>query len=314
MKIPPALVLFLLAPAIGELLSGSSPPLEFLNPVGFVFMAALYGSGAIVVRELKIRWRKGFRSMLLLGAACGILEEGLLVKSFFDPSWMDLGVLATYGRWAGVSWVWTEMLIIYHAVFSITIPIVLAELAYPSRKEEKWIGNRALAAFIAVLIVVTAIGYMYLTEYRPPSLHYLLTVAAMFLFVFAAFKLPSGRTELTKKRKAKSRIFFFLVCVFSTSFFMLMFAGPYIFGNPLVLMLLGLLLILGSARFLSRFDWSFEKSALTRLAAAAGALSFLVFLDFLLELSHQGIGMSLVGTGTMVAILLFRRKIKQRSG
>ncbi len=95
---------------------------------------------------------------------------------------------------------------------------------------------------------------------------------------------------------------------------MLIFAGPYVFENPLVLMLLGLSLILGNAWFLSRFDWPFEKSALAHLVAAAGALFFLVLLDFLIEFSHQGIGMSLVGTGTMVAILLFRRKIKQRSG
>jgi hypothetical protein len=95
---------------------------------------------------------------------------------------------------------------------------------------------------------------------------------------------------------------------------MLMFAGPYIFENPLVLMLLGVLLILGSVRFLSRFDWAFPKPALARLAAAAGVLSFRVFFDFLLELSHQGVGMSLVGVGTIVAILLFRRRIRQRSG
>lgn len=30
-----------------------------------------------------------------------ILEEGLMVKSFFDPSWLDLGVLGVYGGWGG---------------------------------------------------------------------------------------------------------------------------------------------------------------------------------------------------------------------
>jgi hypothetical protein len=53
----------------------------------------LYGSGAIVMRELKIRWRKDFRGFLLLGGAYGKLEEGLMVKSFFDRNWMDLGIL-----------------------------------------------------------------------------------------------------------------------------------------------------------------------------------------------------------------------------
>lgn len=136
LKVPPALTLFLLSPVIGELLSGSSPPLEFFNPIAFLFMASLYGSGAIVVRELKLRWKKGFKALLLLGAAYGILEEGLLVKSFFDPKWMGLGILGSFGRWAEVNWVWAEMLTVYHAVFSITIPIVLVELAYAERKEE----------------------------------------------------------------------------------------------------------------------------------------------------------------------------------
>jgi len=38
---------FLLSPAIGELLSGSAPPLEFFNPFGFAMLASLYGSGAV---------------------------------------------------------------------------------------------------------------------------------------------------------------------------------------------------------------------------------------------------------------------------
>lgn len=77
---PPALALFLLAPAIGELLSGSAPPVEFFSPFGFVMIVSLYGSGAVVVRELKVRWKKGIASMLLLGAAYGVLEEGLLSR------------------------------------------------------------------------------------------------------------------------------------------------------------------------------------------------------------------------------------------
>jgi hypothetical protein len=102
-NVPPALVLFFLAPAIGELLSGSSPPLEFFNPISLLFLSSLYGGGAIVVRELKVFWKKDFRAIILLGAAYGILEEGLLVKSFFDPNWVDLGILGVYGRWLDVN-------------------------------------------------------------------------------------------------------------------------------------------------------------------------------------------------------------------
>jgi hypothetical protein len=99
----PAVVLFFLAPMVGELLSGSAPPAEFFNPFSLLTLAALYGSGAILARELVQRWGKGWPTLLALGAAHGVLEEGLMVRSFFDPQWVDLGVLGSYGRWAGVN-------------------------------------------------------------------------------------------------------------------------------------------------------------------------------------------------------------------
>ena len=50
-----------------------------------------------MARELTLRWRKGCLSLFLLGAAYGVIEEGLIVKSFFDPDWPDLGVLGVFG-------------------------------------------------------------------------------------------------------------------------------------------------------------------------------------------------------------------------
>ena len=90
-RMPPALVLFFLAPVIGELLSGSSPPVEFFKPFSLLLLAALYGGGALLARELALRWGKRWPTILTLGLAYGVLEEGLMVKSFFDPAWMDLG-------------------------------------------------------------------------------------------------------------------------------------------------------------------------------------------------------------------------------
>jgi len=82
----PALILFFLSPAIAELLSGSAPPSEFFNPFGFLLIVSLYGSGCLIMRELMIRWRKSVCTLVLLGAAYGMIEEGLMVKSFFDPN------------------------------------------------------------------------------------------------------------------------------------------------------------------------------------------------------------------------------------
>jgi len=308
-KLPPSLVLFILAPAIGELLSGSSPPLEFFNPIVFLLLASLYGSGAILMRELKIRWKRDFRALLLLGAAYGILEEGLMVKSFFDPQWVDLGVLGVYGRWMEVNWVWTEMLIIYHAVFSITIPIVLVELAYPERKGDSWIGKRTFAVLAALLTFVTALGYFLLTPYIPPLTHYLLAIIAMFLFVYAAYKISLEKQKAKEKKANKPKLFWVAGLVSTIIFFLLFWAGPNFIKNPIVLMLLGVTFVFGMLKLLDGFDWENPESAASQLAIVAGALSFLIFLAFLHELNEVW-GMSLVGLASRSGLLFLRRKLK----
>ncbi len=303
-----------MAPAIGELLSGSAPPMEFFNPINFLLLSSLYGSGAIIVRELKIRWKKDYRALLLLGAAYGILEEGLMVKSFFDPNWMDLGILGTFGRWMDVNWVWTEMLTIYHMVFSITIPIVLAELAYPERKTETWTGNRALKGFIALLATVTAIGYFLLTPYQPPPLQYLAAASAMSLLLYAAYKLPKKETA-DVKRTGTPRRFWFVGLAGSTAFFLLMYVGPYIFMHPLIVMMLGLGLLFALVRFASRLNSESSGSSLNRLAMVAGVLSFVIFLAFLQEIDvsrpDNPRGMALVGLAAIIGLLLLRSKIRK---
>jgi len=100
------LTLFLLAPIIPEMITGSTPPLMFINPISLLFETGLYGSGAILIRELVRRRGLGWSSIVLLGAAYGILEEGLIITSWFNPYWPDLGKLAYYGRVFDTSWIW----------------------------------------------------------------------------------------------------------------------------------------------------------------------------------------------------------------
>ena len=61
-----------------------------LNPVQFVFQIVanlgLYGPGVILIREAFVRWKKGWASVLILGAAYGILEEGLDSQHFIIRS------------------------------------------------------------------------------------------------------------------------------------------------------------------------------------------------------------------------------------
>src|SRR5437870_808249 len=174
----PLLALILLSPIIAEMLSGSSPPLEWLNPITPLLLIWLYGAGVLVMRETAVRWKTGWPSILLLGAAYGIIEEGLAVKSFFDPGWMDLGTLAWYGRWLDVNWVWAVWLTIYHAVVSIAIPIFLMEWIWPRVRGQPLTSRRGYITAIALLAGATIFIDILLTPYRPSVWHLLDACAA----------------------------------------------------------------------------------------------------------------------------------------
>lgn len=309
----PALILFFLSPAIAELLSGSAPPSEFFNPLGFLLIVSLYGSGCLIMRELTIRWRKSVCTLVLLGAAYGVIEEGLMVKSFFDPNWPDLGILGQFGRQWGINWIWAEMLTIYHAIFSIAIPVLLVELAFPERREEPWISKKTFNFLLILLGAVVLIGFFFLTPYRPPPAQYFSSIILTVALLYIAKRMPvtcgrKGAQEL------KRPVFYFIIGVFwSAAFFLTFMALPYFVEDPFAVALLGALLSFGIATYLMRFDW--KNSDLHKLSLAAGALSFLILLAFLQELDKNRpdntIGMSLVAIFAIIGLVLLRRRVKR---
>lgn len=171
----PVLTLLFLSPLVGELLSGSSPPLLFFNPISLLFQVGLYGCGALLVREAVIRRRLNVTGLLLLGAAYGIVEEGLTCKSFFNPHWTDTGFLSVYGRAWGVNWIWTFGLTAYHMVVSITVPIFLTEAMFSTRATQPWLRRRGWLRAAIALSLVTVLGFcvfdnrqFHLTEVKQP--------------------------------------------------------------------------------------------------------------------------------------------------
>ncbi len=313
MKISPAIVLFFLSPAIAELLSGSAPPAEFFNPFSFILLTSLYGSGALLARELKIRWKKCYVTTFLLGAAYGIIEEGLMVKSFFDPNWMDLGILGVYGRWQGINWVWAEWLTIYHALISIAIPIALVELAYPNERNSRWISDRKFVGLATLLIGVTAFGYLFLTDFYPTLPQYLLFVGTAGSLIVLALKIPSsfGKGKQQILTPAKLFVFGFLSML---SLFLLFGAGPHIINEPLILLVSGLGLVFFFFQFLKRFNWNNE-TLYEKFALIAGPLCFLIILTPFQELDKSRVdniqGMLIVGIIASIILLLLRKNLKQ---
>jgi hypothetical protein len=153
------LALLLLAPTIPELLTGSTPISTVvydppLFAIQFLGIVGLYGTGALLIREFVVYFRKGWASVLLLGAAYGIAEEGLAVHTFFAAG-PPVGALATYGHLFGVNWLWALGLTIFHATYSIALPILLVGLWFPEARGRRWLdrGMVGVVAFVYLFVV-----------------------------------------------------------------------------------------------------------------------------------------------------------------
>ena len=197
----PGLVLFFLAPVIGEMTCGNTPPRMFFNPLAIVLLGILYGGGAILVREAVLRWHKGWPSLLVLGAAYAWVEEALMVKTYFNPQGAP-GYLGSYGRWLDVNWIWALDLTFYHAIYSIAVSVILVELMFPAWRAASWVPRWVQVVLGVLLTIEVVLGYLFFgaegvenaPPYRPAPGPYLGGIVLVIALVVLARYLPAGRT------------------------------------------------------------------------------------------------------------------------
>src|SRR5438067_9369308 len=143
----PVIVLIVMAPLVAEVLPGSTP---ITLPALLLSDLLIYGPGALLIRELVRRRGRGWVSILLLGAAYGLIEEGLALQSLFNPAY---GHVSQWGaRLLGINGLYTEVIIIIHVVWSVAIPILLTELLFPARRTTPYLHRFGL--------IVTGIWYI----------------------------------------------------------------------------------------------------------------------------------------------------------
>jgi hypothetical protein len=118
-----------------------------------LILALLYGCGALLIREVTRRTSRGWPTILLLGAAYGVIEAGIVDQSMFNPSFegWDFQALTPLPG-LGISAWYASAFVIGHIVWSIAIPIALVELLFPDRARTPWLGWVGLA--------LTAVGYL----------------------------------------------------------------------------------------------------------------------------------------------------------
>jgi hypothetical protein len=112
----------------------------------------MYGGGAVLIREVTRRTARSWGTVLVLGAAYGLIEAGVFDGSLFNPSFEGMDFRSAYVPALGISAINALHFVVGHAVWSITIPIVLVELLAPARRSQPWLGKAGLT--------VTAVAYL----------------------------------------------------------------------------------------------------------------------------------------------------------
>ena len=116
-RFAPALGLLFLAPWIGEFLLGN---ISIRQIYTFLFLMPLYGGGALLIREVARRTGRSWPTLLLLGAASGFIEAGLVDQSLFNPSFETWDFQAVTPISAiGISAFYSISFVVGHAIWSI---------------------------------------------------------------------------------------------------------------------------------------------------------------------------------------------------
>jgi hypothetical protein len=195
----PILCLALLTPGIPEYLSTSSSLLNLAtNPIFFFLQLAInigqYTAGALLVREAILRWHKGWGTVFLLALAYGITEEGLGDNTLFNGTHGTDGILGSFGRFAGVNWVWATAVLAFHVIYSIGLPILLLGLALPKTRGRSLLRRRGIVTAFAALIAATSVEMIIVWGTDRFWLGWPLlfgSLAAIAALVYAAYRIPA---------------------------------------------------------------------------------------------------------------------------
>jgi hypothetical protein len=196
--------LLVLAPVCAEYLSAyDSSTGDLLALVGgLIIFVPLYGAPALLIREVARRFDLGWPGILLLSAAFGLTQAGLVDQSLFSldyrqiESW-DETLRATLVDPLGLSAANAMNFIGGHIVYSICAPIALIEAFRPHRSREPWISRRALGVVAGLYIAASALVLQdhLATESSHASIAQLSGSAAVVaLLILAAFALSRRHT------------------------------------------------------------------------------------------------------------------------
>lgn len=305
-RVRPLVALLLLAATMAEFLTGSTPVLQvFANPWQLLLLMGGYGGGALLIRETAIRWGKGWAGVLFLGGAYAVGEEGFGAKTMIDPLHSNIGN-QLYSHFLGVNWVPLADLTLFHAAFSIAVPLIIVDVAFPDFRGRPLVGYPGMAMAGASYFLVFSFVSLR-TPYQPQPAVYVFLASYALAWIAAAWKVgPRLLQPRTSAPDRGERAFLLLGVWFIGGFFAIGGLGPQLLPWPATAALF-VPLAVSVAWYLKKHAGAEE--SLPKIDFVIGAVSAFVPLDVLLEVTKDP-GVLVYTAGVMAVLLLVRRKVR----
>lgn len=321
-----AWTLVVLTPVIAELTFGSTPlRMAWLVPL----WVPVYGAGVLLIRELVRRAGRGWPSILLLGLAYGMLEDGIGLQALTSPQLYDA---ADWGmRIAGINLAYWEATGLYHVIFSAAIPIALTELLFGAHGRRPYLRTGGLA----ITAVVTGLGVVLLRTtvplaqdpgYQAPVPFVIgVLIAVVVLGVVALRVLPPEGTPRFDRPVAGLAWWYagsFLAVIAYLALSHPMFGAEqpaFTHGNAVIVPMLGVALLAGCASVIFyRAAMSSRWSRRHTLAVIGGALvghsvAGTAITAFVERTLFDRIGLGLIAVVTAVVIGWLDRRLAART-
>ncbi|MDX6372410.1 MAG: hypothetical protein QOD98_1398 [Nocardioidaceae bacterium] len=202
----PVLALAVLAPVCAEYLWGYDDSTGHPGSLvgNLIIFTPLYGCPALLIREVARRRGLGWPGIVLLAAAFGVVEAGLVDQSMFSrdyrdiPYWHDMAD-PTYVAPIGLSIFLAVSFVANHVIASMAGPIALVEGLAGSRGREPWLGRPTIvvAALLYAGASALVLQDMFSTEDDHASAGQLMGAGAVALLLVAG-ALRTGRRPRTQ--------------------------------------------------------------------------------------------------------------------
>ncbi|WP_299119238.1 hypothetical protein [uncultured Tenacibaculum sp.] len=216
-RVAPAIVLLLISPLIAEFLLGDFN----IQQLGYLgIFIPLYGASALFIREIVRRTGRNWKTIILLSIVFGLIAEGLINLTLFNPHYAG-ATLLKYGfiPQLGTSFNYAVFIITLHTIWSMSVPIALAEGIAGKRSKKPWLHTSELI-IIGILsllgLVGTAISTIKRFNFVASVSQYTAVIVIILLLIYIAFKVVKTSTKKTEKTKTIS-IWLVLITAFVLS-------------------------------------------------------------------------------------------------